>query len=133
MAARLGWNIFERHGHSLDAGQLADMDATVLWPHVDLRIAPATGRARIDARVAGDSLVLQVFADTPRARSVHLRVVEGKAQAPYRSRTVIRTIDGSPEVIARDRKRVLDASERTRNCLTCDEMACHARVVVGTK
>jgi vancomycin resistance protein VanW len=131
MAARLGWTILERHGHSLDAGQIVGMDATVLWPHVDLRVAPASGRARLRVRVVRDALVLEVFADAPlRVRAVHLKVIEGRAQAPFRARTVVRTIDGTSEIIARDRKRVLEASERTRNCITCDETACHARVVV---
>jgi vancomycin resistance protein VanW len=129
MAARLGWTILERHGHSLDAGQLSTLDATVLWPHVDLRIAPASESARLGVRVAGDALLLEVHADAPRRRAVHLAVIDGHAQAPFRERTVERTIDGTREIIARDRKRVLDASERTRNCLTCDEPACHARVV----
>jgi vancomycin resistance protein VanW len=133
MAARLGWNILERHGHSLDAGQVGDLDATVLWPHVDLRIAPPSGRARLAVRVLEGELVIEAFADTPRVGAVHLRVIEGRAEAPFRARTIVRTIDGSTEVIARDRKRVLEANERTRNCLTCDETACHARVAVGVK
>jgi vancomycin resistance protein VanW len=133
MAARLGWTILERHGHSLDAGQIADLDATVLWPHIDLRVAPASGRARLGMRVVRDAVVLEVFADAPRARQVRLHVIEGRAEAPYRARTVMRTVDGASEIIARDRKRALDASERTRNCLTCDETDCHARVAVGAK
>lgn len=134
MAARLGWRILERHGHSLDAGLAVEpgLDATVLWPHVDLRVAPPSGAARLEVRVRDGRLhVIATFASEPRAREVHLRLVREPAPAPFRASSVVRTIDGTREVIARDRKRVLHESERTRNCLTCNEIACHARVRVG--
>ena len=133
MAARLGWNILERHGHSLDAGLAAEpgLDATVLWPHVDLRVAPASGSARLEVRVRNGRLHVAAFAKDQHARAVHLTLVREPAPEPFRASTIVRTIDGTREIIARDRKRVVRESERARNCLTCNEDACHARVRVA--
>src|SRR6185369_6496582 len=60
VAVRAGWQILERHGHSLEAippvpGRLA-LDATVAWPDVDLVIAPTSGAARLSVRIDGDQL-----------------------------------------------------------------------------
>jgi vancomycin resistance protein VanW len=132
MAARLGWTIVERHGHSLDAGLPSDgLDATVLWPHVDLRVAPRSGEHRLAVNVREGRLHLDVHARERSGHVVHLAVVAQPAPAPYRASTVVRTIDGKREVIARNNKRVLRESERSRNCLTCDETACHARVAIA--
>src|SRR5262249_5074518 len=67
MAARLGWTILERHGHSAEValrapGEPWGLDATVLWPHLDLRIAPRAGKARLAMVVRGDHLELGVDA-----------------------------------------------------------------------
>jgi vancomycin resistance protein VanW len=135
MAARLGWQIIERHGHSMDAGipprGLWGLDATVLWPHVDLRIAPSRGAARLRVRVAGDELRLAVEAEASPEPQVDLSTSEERYEAPFRSNVIVRAIGGGrSEVIAVNRKRVLRGSEQQRSCVTCVETSCRDRVVL---
>ncbi|MDQ3369918.1 MAG: VanW family protein, partial [Myxococcota bacterium] len=60
IAVELGWSILERHGHSLALADPGALDATVAYPHVDLRIAPRAGSAILDVAVRGDVLVVAV-------------------------------------------------------------------------
>jgi len=135
MAARLGWTILERHGHSMDAGMtprgLWGMDATVLWPHVDLRIAPAEGVARLRARVSDGELRLAVEAEVPRRADVRLFTRGERHDAPFRENLIVRAIGEREEVVATNRKRVLVGVAQRRSCLTCDETSCRDRVVPG--
>lgn len=56
MGCELGWTIIERHGHTMEAvppvpdEPVWGLDATVLWPHVDLRMAPQ-GQVRLSVKV----------------------------------------------------------------------------------
>jgi vancomycin resistance protein VanW len=141
-ALELGWTILERHGHSMQAvpprgGEPWGVDATVLWPHVDLRVAPREGCARFGVRVEGDVLRVTVHADGPRTAAVSLAVVDDRtettAAGTFRANRIVRRLEhaGSGRVeltvVAVNRKRVLDAHGRRRSCYTCGETRCRER------
>src|SRR5207253_5375208 len=65
LAVELGWHIVERHGHSIALGDPTALDATVAFPHVDLRIGPRDGRAVLDVGVRGDLLIVGAHVDAP--------------------------------------------------------------------
>jgi vancomycin resistance protein VanW len=142
MACELGWNILERHGHTRDAapltGDVWGLDATVFWPHVDLRVAPRTGRARLGVAVVGDRLRLRV--DT--TELLHTRValagaddrIDAAGSARIRHNRVLRVVvdqatgrEVQRDVVAVNRKELVRVADQRRNCMTCDEDACHAR------
>jgi vancomycin resistance protein VanW len=143
MALVLGWTVLERHGHSMQAvpprpGELWGIDATVLWPHVDLRIAPRTGRAKLGVRVRAETLHLSVHAaegPTVRARlSMNDDRVVTTPAGTFRQNRVVRRLEhaGSGRVeeetiIAVNHKRVLDVTARRRSCHTCGETGCAER------
>jgi vancomycin resistance protein VanW len=133
MAGRLGWTVLERHGHSLDAGipprSLWGLDATVLWPHVDLCIAPQRGSARLHVRVANDELHIAVEAEA-RPEPVELREEAAHEGAGVRANVIVRRMGLYDEVLAVNRKRVLAAPAQRRNCLVCNETSCRDRVVL---
>lgn len=161
MASELGWAILERHGHTMEAapplpsqpsvcrgarvrGASSDsipwgMDATVFWPHVDLRFAPVFGRARIGAAISGDALTLVAHADAPMAdidvtfesagdqitRAGEARQRRNRVVRQIACRTTGRVV--ARDVIAENRKRLLSNAGQRRNCLTCEELGCRAR------
>lgn len=142
MACELGWNILERHGHTRDAapaeGGVWGLDATVFWPHVDLRIAPREGRARLGVIVAGERLRLRVDTTTPLRTRVTLRGAEDHTEAAggvrVRQNRVLRVIvdqttgrELERDVVAVNRKELVRVADQRRNCMTCGEDACHAR------
>jgi len=141
LAARAGFRILERHGHSTEAVPDAPaLDATVLWPHIDLRFAPRSGRARISARVDGETLVLAAYGERAPEADAELAVVDEwveplGAERIRHARIVRRMRDrasgarGAVEELGRNRRRVLHAGELGRSCLSCGETACHDRVV----
>ena len=141
IAAKLGWKILERHGHSTEAvpdhSPIWGLDATLFFPYVDLRVAPRAGHARLALSIEGDELVIRVF----RARPSPLRVeLEDEALAAppgpesMRASRIHRRIYNAEgqliehEVIAENRKRLLhDHAQKERSCLSCGELSCHAR------
>lgn len=138
LAARAGFRIIERHGHSLEAvppveGALWGIDATVFWPYVDLRFAPDRPVV-LSVRVVDDELVVRALAADVSSDRFELfslgERIEHHATGPVRSNRVGRRRAGSSEVevIARNRRRVLDPSEQRRSCLTCDETDCQSHV-----
>ncbi|WNZ59702.1 VanW family protein [Myxococcus sp. MxC21-1] len=145
-AARQGWHILERWGHTMEAvppppGALWGMDATVAWPYVDLVMAPREGPVRLGARVSDGKLRLSIHgADAPRTRSRLWSEDESLLELPegtLRINRVVRRVEdiGSGAVleertIAENRRRLLNPEARKRTCLTCGESACHARVEV---
>lgn len=145
LAARAGWRILERHGHTQQAaptpaGALFGLDATVLYPYVDLRFAPVRGAARLSVRVEGDALRVEARADTAPERVALAAVGEEvvtEAGERYRINTIERSrFDASGrrtavETLATNRKRLLREAEQSRSCLTCGELACKARRVPG--
>jgi vancomycin resistance protein VanW len=142
MAAELGWTIHERHGHTLEATPPPatgpwGVDATVFWPHVDLRFAPRRGRVRLSMRAADGVLELGADGEVPQALRVELRErgrqTTEEAGERFRSNQVVRTVVDEcgrvveERVIALNRKRLLEVTAQRRTCLSCDEVACHAR------
>jgi vancomycin resistance protein VanW len=141
MACELGWNILERHGHTREAapfdGQVWGLDATVFWPHVDLRIAPREGPVRLEVAVRGDVLRLSVHAAAPQRTRVELASAGDSVHAAggvrLRQNQVLRTIVDRDtgavrrDVVASNRKELVRVDDQRRNCMTCDEQACHAR------
>ena len=141
-AVQLGWTIVERHGHTLEvvappAGALWGVDATAVWPDLDLRFAvpDGDGSARLGVRVEADTLVLRVHGEQPSRHRVLLDIDDAGLMSVDGSRvrrgSVLRRIDNGPaELVATNAKRLLEDGERGRTCLTCDRLTCGARVVV---
>lgn len=141
LACELGWTIIERHGHTRDAAPSQDplwgLDATVFWPHVDLRVAPSAGQARLGVTVAGDRLLLRVDATEPLRTRVALagagdRVDVAGGVRTRRNRVLRVIVDRATgrelrrDLVAVNRKQLVRVVEQRRNCMTCDQ-ACHAR------
>jgi vancomycin resistance protein VanW len=143
-AAELGWRILERHGHTMTvAGRAAELDATVLWPHVDLRVAPRAGRARLEVRLieAEGALEVAVHGDRPGAHRIEIERMRSAEHEETTSaglvrvsavRRVVRDHRGAlveDSLIALDRKRVVPPAQAARSCLTCDR-DCRARATL---
>jgi len=97
-AARAGIELVERHGHSArieQAGPSDEVDATVLWNYIDLRLQ-APFDFRIDVSLSGSELVLRVRAAVPVAPRQNPRV--------WHAATL--------------------ATAVARGCMTCDETSC---------
>jgi len=146
LAARQGWHILERFGHTMEAvppleGALWGMDATVAWPYVDLVVAPREGPVRLGARVLEGQLRLTFHGEAaPRTRSrlwaEDDSLVE-TAEGWVRSNRILRAVEDvatgtvlETGTVAENRRRLLSPESRQRTCLTCGETACHARVEV---
>lgn len=130
LAAELGWHLIERHGHSMALGDPHALDATVAFPHVDLRFAPRDGAAILDVRVKGDVLV--VAAHTA-ASKLRVELVRTQAETEQTRNTRVR------RRVWRDLEQIEDAlivddhqriPEELRTCLDCGETACTARVEI---
>lgn len=140
VAARLGFRVLERHGHSLEAvppreGEAWGLDATVFWPYVDLRVAPPRPM-QLDVRVDDDALVIRVRSDRLLDAAWELVTLDDRVErldtGTWRSNRIGRRrvgASGPVEVIADNRRRVLAPVEQRRSCLTCGELDCRARVV----
>jgi vancomycin resistance protein VanW len=146
LAARQGWHILERYGHTMEAvpppeGALWGIDATVAWPYVDLVVAPREGPVRLGARVMEGRLRLTVHGEAPprtrsRLWSEDDAVVE-TPEGPVRTNRVMRQVEEvatgavvEQRAIAENRRRLLNPEARKRTCRTCGETECHARVEV---
>jgi vancomycin resistance protein VanW len=133
VAAELGWHIIERHGHSLALGDPHALDATVAFPHVDLRFAPRDGIAILDVRVKGDVLVVAVRTSAPKLR-VELERAQSETEATRDTqvrRRVYRDFDPIEDALIVDDHQKIPAELRT--CLDCGETACTARVELPTR
>jgi len=132
IAAELGWRILERHGHSLALADPHAFDATVAFPHVDLRIAPRDGTVVLDAGVRGDVLVIAVRGDASPLRVSFQREQRDlhDADGPIRDTRIRRRVARDlevleDEIIVDDRQRIPVA---LRTCLDCGDTACTARI-----
>lgn len=131
-AVELGWTILERHGHSLQHPdvRLPELDATVRYPDVDLRFAPDRPVV-LRAAVEGEHFVLRVQAagapPSVAIRRVDIReLVEGGQ--PFHVERVVRSVDDGPWAeVATNRRRIIAAEKRHRNCWTCGETTCWER------
>jgi len=137
---RAGWRIHERHGHSLEAVPpppgTVPLDATVAWPDVDLVMAPIHGRARLAVGIEDDHLRVAIFtaaASGERVELSHQEAVLERAGERWRSLQLWRRrLDAAGAVIAseevaRTERRILDADEIGKTCLTCGELSCRDR------
>jgi vancomycin resistance protein VanW len=143
LAARLGFTILERHGHSLEvmpprAGQLWGLDATVFHPYVDLRFAPARGRVRLEVQVAHGDLRIAMRGEVPpQVRAQLVSVDERIEDAPdgrLRCNRLLRRLYAietgaliEEAIIAVNRRRLVPERARGRTCLTCGEAGCWER------
>lgn len=144
LAAKLGWQILERHGHSTEAvpdnSPVWGLDATLFFPYVDLRIAPRSGPARLELKVEGEELVIRAW--TAQASPLQVRL-QGEdlptpevttSGDPIRASRIHRRIYDPAgrliehEIIATNRKRVLHGqAQKKQSCLSCGHLSCHAR------
>ena len=133
LAALQGWSILERHGHSMALGDPSAFDATVAYPHVDLRIAPRTGTAILDVTVRGDVLVVAVHHDAPRLRVELAREQrdDGETRDTRVVRKVWRELALVEEATIVDDHQTIPAALKT--CLDCGETACRARVTLPVR
>jgi vancomycin resistance protein VanW len=143
LAARLGWDIIERHGHTMEAvppvpGELWGLDATVFWPYVDLRVRP---REQVALSVRVDDEALQLIArgrEPPLVRAELLGVdetIRGTPEGRWRLNRIQRRLfsleNGAlvdEQIIAENDRRILTSVEMGRTCYTCGEESCHRRV-----
>ena len=128
LAVERGWTILERAGHSMALAEPTALDATVAYPHVDLRIAPREGRAILDVAIRGDVLVIALHHAATHLRSELERVQrdDGKARDTQIRRRVWRELElVEDRVIVDDHQKIPEA---LRTCLDCNQIACHARI-----
>ena len=130
LAVELGWSILERHGHSMALGDAKALDATIAFPHVDLRIAPRTGRATLDVTVRGDVLVVGVHHAAPRLRVELARTQhdDGESRDTRIRRKVWRELELLEDATIVDDHQKIPVALKT--CLDCGETACRARVTL---
>ena len=127
LAVELGWDILERHAHTQALGDVRALDATVAFPHVDLRVRPRR-RTVLDARVRGDVLVLAAWCDEPADEHVAVETHTEPAGDRVRveiARVTTRAGVAHREVIVDEARRALAPDAPT--CLDCAEPTCHAR------
>lgn len=139
LAARLGWDVLERHGHTAAWGPqdqaVWGLDATLFWPHVDLRFAPRVGSARLSVQVRRDALIVAAHGSTPLPYTVGLRGADDRTTRVgdewVRTNTLLRTLTWPShlehQVLGHNRKRLVDAVAEHRTCRTCGEDACALR------
>jgi len=130
MAAELGWDVLERHGHSVGLADPRALDATVAWPHVDLRVAPRRGRAVLATRIVDGALVVEAWTEGAPTAQVELIVEEARDLAARRHlRIRRRVVDGDhrdDRLLVDDVKQLVAPTATTalRTCLTCDQHGC---------
>lgn len=129
LAVHAGWTILERHGHSMALGDAHALDATVAFPHVDLRIAPRAGTATLDVGVRGDVLVVGIHhRDDLRVELTRAQREDGTTRDTVIRRRVWREL-----ALVEDR-RIVDDHQRIpaalKTCLDCGETACAARIAL---
>jgi vancomycin resistance protein VanW len=130
MAAELGWHVIERHGHSIALADPRALDATVAWPHVDLRIAPRNGDAVLEVGVEGDALVVAArgVRDGLEVALEHEHGRRGEwIDVRVRRRVTRGALVIEDRLIVDDHKR---APSQLRTCLDCGETSCRSRRTV---
>lgn len=132
LAAQCGWTILERHGHTAAVGDVLALDATVAFPHVDLRFAAARP-AVISAELKGDVLVLSAWSDQPAAALVRIEAridagfgagLDASSDAAHAAKAVRieRVIGERRELLSLELRRQLPLDQPT--CLSCDQVDC---------
>jgi vancomycin resistance protein VanW len=133
LAVEQGWQILERHGHSMALADPRALDATTAYPHVDLRIAPRAGTAILDVTVRGDVLAVAARHDAPRLRVELDRAHQGTSPGgDTRDTQIWRRVWRDHELL--EEALIVDDHQRVpgelRTCLDCGEIACRARVTL---
>lgn len=121
---RAGMCVLERHAHTRALGDVRGIDATVAYPHVDLRVRPR-GRAVIRARIDGARLLVRLEGDEP-GPIVSLRTeVAGTGDPRVRRVRLVRRFEDEAreELVFDEEKQLLE--DATRTCLDCGA-ACEA-------
>jgi vancomycin resistance protein VanW len=130
VAVELGWRIQERHAHSKALGDPSALDATVAFPHVDLRVAPRSGVAVLDVTVRGDVLILAARSDAP-TLTVKLERFQREDHG-IRETRIDREVWHGDQLI--DQGRIVDdrqqLHEALATCLDCGATGCRARVTI---
>ena len=130
LAVEQGWTVLERHAHSMALADAGALDATIAYPHVDLRIAPRAGRAILDVTVGGDVLVMAVHHDASQLRVELER--EQRSDGATRETRIRRRVWRELAVI--DDAVIVDDHQRipgeVRTCLDCGAVACRARIEI---
>lgn len=136
VALELGWDILERHGHTLqatphDETRLWGLDATVFWPYVDLRLRPRRP-VRLGLRLDQDQLVVSVDGDDTSPEQVRLETRHDRQEGDLRRNEIWRLRLQGDRLVAEERvavnqKQILPSARRRRNCMTCNEHGCSAR------
>lgn len=129
LAVERGWRILERAGHSVALAEPGAYDATVAFPHVDLRIAPREGRAVLGVTVRGDVLVIELHHDGAPLLSAVERAQRDDGVTRFtriRRRVYRELVLVEDSVIVDDRQAIPEGAIRT--CLDCAEITCHAGV-----
>lgn len=126
MGLGLGWEIVERHAHSLAYGETPPqgevaVDATVFWPYVDLRMKPSVS-IWLDVRVTDESLALRAFAAQPVAQRQLRTEVSRDTTRERRRILVVLPNDGGTTLVADDVKMIKQGPLGARNCLQCGEV-----------
>lgn len=130
LAVEQGWRILERHGHSMALADPSALDATIAFPHVDLRIAPRTGAAVLEVAVRGDVLVVAAHHDAPALR---VELAREQRQDAHTRRTRIRRRVWRDHALV-DEAMIADDHQRLpgelQTCLDCSQTACRARITI---
>lgn len=123
LAAQCGWQLLERHGHTAAVADVLALDATVAFPHVDLRFAAARP-AVLSAEIKGDVLVVAAWsAEAPAAEVRIERTRQEVAEAPGQVRVIVERVVGDRrELLSRELRRQLPHDQPT--CLSCDQIDC---------
>jgi len=135
LSVQQGWQILERHGHSMALAEATALDATVAFPHVDLRIAPRSGTAVLDVTVRGDVLVVAVRHTAPQLR-VELQRTQRDRSCDHdhatRDTRIWRRVWNGHDLV--EDALIVDDHQRIpgelRTCLDCGELACRARITI---
>jgi vancomycin resistance protein VanW len=131
LAVELGWRVLERHGHSLALGDAHALDATVAYPHVDLRVAPRAGTFMLDVAVRGDVLAIAVHHTGVSAQPLRVELSrEQRSDEHSRDTRVRRRVWRERELI--EDRYIVDDHQRIprelKTCLDCNQASCRARV-----
>jgi hypothetical protein len=128
LGVELGWDVLERHAHTQAVGDILALDATVAFPHVDLRLRPPR-RTVLDACVRGDVLVVGAWCDEPADAAIAIeRHAEPRGTTRWHvsvTRAITRDGVTRRDVIVDEDRRAL--AHDTPTCLDCAETSCHAR------
>jgi vancomycin resistance protein VanW len=127
LAARLNWSIIERHGHTVGVPGHEQVDATIMWPHVDLVVAPRTPSI-LEVSVSRTHLSLVARSKEPiqEAEVCRRRVTNASTTRKFVSEIVRKSPGKLEELLGVDHKTIVETAYE-RNCITCNRADCVVR------